>query len=216
MTANHVELIDTSRYKCILCLDGKLPDVGFFARCRLPIIAADGAANRLHSLGVSPDIVIGDCDSIEPGLLSQVRHLRITDQSASDFQKALRYIEGQELCPAIICGLSGGYLDHILNNVRIFLEGNCGNIFIDNDVIGFCLHSHQEFCFSVNTKLSFFGMPGSVMSTQGLKWELTGERLLPVGYAFNRTAAPRVTLDVAGSRVLMIVYKNSITDAGAS
>ena len=41
------------------------------------------------------------------------------DQSHSDFQKALMYMTKHGLLPAIICGISGGHIDHIVNNVNI-------------------------------------------------------------------------------------------------
>ena len=40
------------------------------------------------------------------------------DQNSSDFQKAMKYLESQNLLPTIILGISGGYIDHILNNIN--------------------------------------------------------------------------------------------------
>ena len=55
-----------NKFKSILCLDGELPSAAFFFFFTLPIIAADGAANTLMQMGVLPQIVIGDLDSIAP------------------------------------------------------------------------------------------------------------------------------------------------------
>jgi thiamine pyrophosphokinase len=57
------------------------------------IIAADGAADTLLSLGIKPDVVIGDMDGIRSDTLDGLPEgavVREEDQESTDFQKALR------------------------------------------------------------------------------------------------------------------------------
>ena len=42
-----IERIVKKKFRSILCLDGDLPDKRFFEEFRIPIKAADGAANKL-------------------------------------------------------------------------------------------------------------------------------------------------------------------------
>lgn len=42
-----------------MVFNGEIPDSSFFKR-DIPIIAVDGGANRLLSIGVQPDLVMGD------------------------------------------------------------------------------------------------------------------------------------------------------------
>jgi thiamine pyrophosphokinase len=106
-------------YKSILCLSGELPQKDFFQKMHVPVIAADGAANKLHALGITPHIVIGDLDSVDPSL--KLNSLHIQDQSRCDYEKSMEYLEQMGLLPTIILGSSGGDLDHILNNINIYL-----------------------------------------------------------------------------------------------
>ncbi|RUR07937.1 hypothetical protein ELY15_11650 [Legionella sp. km772] len=112
------DLINFTGYHAILCLNGDLPDSSFFAKLNLPIIAADGAANSLFKRHIKPTLIIGDLDSVHPRLLKEQDFLIADDQECSDYQKAMAYLGEQHLLPAIVVGINGGYLDHILNNIR--------------------------------------------------------------------------------------------------
>ncbi|WP_367605511.1 thiamine diphosphokinase [Legionella sp. W05-934-2] len=113
-----------SRYRSILCLNGDLPEASFFRQQQLPVIAADGAANHLKKMRLSPEIIIGDLDSIHAALRNNHPVLFEPCQNSSDFQKSMHYLHQQNLLPAIIVGMNGGYLDHILNNINIFMATN--------------------------------------------------------------------------------------------
>ncbi len=207
--------VDISRYKSILCLDGRIPTSRFFKEIGLPLIAADGAANRLHEIGIKPDLVIGDCDSVMSEILDQTPHKKIQSQDDSDFEKALKYLEENGLMPAIICGISGGYLDHIMNNVGIFMQHD-GNIFVDDEIVGYSLNGIQTFKIPLNAKLSIIGMPSCTISTNGLKWELNNAELnYPgMGSFFNRCVSKTLKITIHKGKALMIVYTNEIIDAG--
>ena len=92
-------MLNAKKYHAILCLNGDLPDKSFFAR-GLPIIAADGAANKLAEMHIKPDMIIGDMDSVHRAHLENTPHLFDADQERSDFQKSLHYLQ-QHQCP---CG----------------------------------------------------------------------------------------------------------------
>ena len=47
------------------------------------IIAADGGAQHCISLGVTPDVIIGDFDSLEPDTLTAFQHAGIDQISCS-------------------------------------------------------------------------------------------------------------------------------------
>ena len=211
------DFVNISRFKAVLCLDGKLPSKTFFDALKIPIIAADGATNKLCSIGITPNFVIGDCDSVNINLLNSIPHLKDEDQNSSDFQKAMNYMRTNALCPAIICGVSGGHLDHIINNVGIFME-NPENVFIDDEIIGFCLHADHEFEFPIDTKLSIFGMPKCAVTSEGLKWELINSELSFPGKnsCFNRVIASKLSFKIQSGSALLIVYRNRIKDAGIS
>ena len=207
--------IDVSEYKSLLCLHGELPEAPILRSLRLPIISADGATNTLHKQGIVPDLVIGDLDSVGETLLSRVRYKRLIDQQYSDFQKALQYMGNNSLMPAIICGISGGYIDHVINNINIFMQSaNC--IILTDDIIGYRLVSNHTYKFPVGSKISIIGVPECEITTIGLKWELNNFKSSYPGNnsCFNRVTREPLQIIIHSGKALMLVYLNEIVDAG--
>lgn len=213
MTINNI--IDFSKYKSIICLNGKLPEPEFFEKSEIQLIAADGAANRLDEVGIVPDLIIGDLDSVKPELLNKTQFIKVLNQDYSDFQKALGYIRQQKLLPSIICGISGGFLDHILNNISIFMDDS-NNIFLDNEMIGMVLSGRKDISLPLNSKISIIGMPKCLISSNGLKWELLNYTLNFPGNnsCFNRTINSKISFNILKGKALLIIYTKNIIDAG--
>ena len=83
------------------------------------IIAADGAANRLAELGLSPEAAIGDMDSIRDHGRDAARELiGIDEQHTTDFEKCL-YSTEAPLYLAV--GFTGERLDHTLAALHVLL-----------------------------------------------------------------------------------------------
>lgn len=78
------------------------------------LVAADGAADKLASLGAKPDLIVGDMDSLADATAWQargvpVRHL--AEQETTDFEKCLTSVAA----PLYVgLGLVGGRIDHTL------------------------------------------------------------------------------------------------------
>ncbi|WP_395462631.1 hypothetical protein [Wolbachia endosymbiont of Cantharis cryptica] len=64
-----------------------MADSSFFKR-GIPIIAVDGGANRLVSIDVQPDLVIGNLDSINPNLraIANPRKVSLRHTAADRFR----------------------------------------------------------------------------------------------------------------------------------
>jgi thiamine pyrophosphokinase len=203
-------------YGSVLCLNGELPCAAFFKDLNLPIIALDGAANTLMDMGIEPDIVIGDLDSIKLEHMAVLKTLHKPDQNASDFQKGLEYLKEHNLLPTIILGVNGGYLDHILHNVNIFLDTE--SVCYAPPLVCYGLKGAGRFTFPVHTKISLIGVPNALVTTQGLKWELNDFVLeFPgVNSTFNRTASEEVFIQVHRGNLLVMVYLQEMVDAGLS
>ncbi|KGP62220.1 thiamine pyrophosphokinase [Legionella norrlandica] len=203
-------------YRSILCLNGDLPEPDFFHKRNLPVIAADGAANVLCDLGVFPDLITGDLDSVRPGILRNHSFLHLPDQGSTDYQKAMQYLKENDLLPAIVVGINGGYLDHILNNINIFMETNC--LLYSPPIKGLVIkeESKIKLLLPVHTKISLIGVPGVTLSSKGLKWELNNSHLAFPGKTscFNRTQLPEITLEIYSGAALVLIYEQSIEDAG--
>lgn len=207
---------DFKDYQSILCLNGLLPDSSFFVSLNLPVIAADGAANSLLESGIVPELIIGDLDSFKPSIGMKHRTLHLQDQNSNDFQKSLTYLKDKGLLPAIVVGINGGHLDHILNNINIFIETDC--ILYAPPIIGYVLKEQRkhQFLLPNNSKISLMGIPFASLSSKGLKWELDKSNLSFPGNTscFNRTKESRIELDIHIGTVLVLIYDEAAIDAG--
>lgn len=208
------DYFDLSPYRSILCLNGTLPELSFFQDTKLPLIAADGAANSLATLGLKPQMIIGDLDSVHDSIRQHNNVLHCPEQTTGDYQKSLAYMKQQDLLPTIVVGISDGYLDHILNNINIFLETD--SVLYAPPLIGCVIRKHSEFSLPINCKLSLFGIPSARVSSHGLKWELNDHALQFPGSnsCFNRTAKPTIQVTIHEGSVLALIYTQAMNDAG--
>lgn len=210
-----MRFFDKTQYKSVLVLDGDIPSSAFFKAIKLPIISADGATNKLHKIGISPSVIIGDLDSVNPKLLKQYRYEKVIDQSLSDFQKSLKYLETHDLLPTIICGIAGGYIDHTINNISIFMQTE-KNLFVTDAIIGYKVQDIATYDFPIGTKISIIGMPECVITSKGLKWELQKyvTKFPGQNSCFNRVISTPITLIPHSGAALLLVYTKKISDAG--
>lgn len=137
------------------------------------ILALDGAANHLMRLGIKPDIVLGDFDSIQQNsdiAQSGVLLIPAHDQNLTDFQKGLAYALREATLIHVICA-TGGRMDHeqatlwalqraaSLKKCPIYLHNESQTMtFASNESI--VIHGkHHDHC-------GLFGMPMAAMSVK--------------------------------------------------
>jgi thiamine pyrophosphokinase len=164
---------------------------------------------------MEPQIILGDLDSVDKYLLQGRRYLEISDQDTTDFEKALSYAEKESLTPAVVTGVDGGYIDHILGNVNILAR--TGSIFLTKTIIGMILDGPHFFDkIPLRTKISIFGLPHCVVQSRGLRWELNATKL-SMGGKFslgNRTQSSKIELKVLSGKAMVCIYTKTIRDAG--
>jgi thiamine pyrophosphokinase len=209
-------LVDVEQYKSVICLNGELPAKSFFDCLTLPIIATDAAANYLYDNGIGFEIVTGDMDGVRQSVLSSSkRNVTLPDQNLSDFQKTLEFSFDNGLLPAIVLGVSGGYIDHIINNLDSFCRTD-DNVFLAGEIAGFKLSSSRGLKLEIGTKISIIGFPRCKISTSGLKWELRDRDLCYPGYNsfFNRVAAEDVEINILSGCAVVMIYLQDVMDYG--
>jgi thiamine pyrophosphokinase len=86
------------------------------------VVAADGGANVARVLGVPPNVIIGDLDSITPSTRRHFRSsliVRLTRQDNTDLEKALDYIASGGPAEVMILGMTGNRIDFTLANLAV-------------------------------------------------------------------------------------------------
>ncbi len=194
-----------SPFDAIICLNGTLPSAEVFQHfADRPLIAADGAAAVLHAMGIVPEFVVGDLDSVPSDVLEQLRSfseiIHDPDQDSNDFEKALRFATSMVWRRLLVTGLHGGDLEHTLNNWSVLMRHgrDLSLVALDRDRYGIPLYGSITFEAEPGELLSLIPQPEARLTTRGLVWSLTNETLT-LGTregARNRAAEDRVHIDL--------------------
>jgi thiamine pyrophosphokinase len=187
------------------------------ALARAPVaVAADGGADRLLRLGVTPQAVIGDMDSISDAAKAVIpaNHLhRVAEQVTTDFDKALREIAA----PLILAlGFAGARLDHGLAAMSTLIarvERRC--ILIGPKDVAFAAPAQLTLALQPGDPLSLFPLAAVTGSSTGLEWPIDGIRFAPDGMigTSNRVTARRVDLTFDQRGMLVILPRRRLDAA---
>lgn len=163
------------------------------------IIAADGGARHALALGRTPNIVIGDLDSItkeesdalslsKGGKMEQVGVEIIQyprDKNETDLELAIQHALTLNAEQIIILAALGGRLDQTLGNIALVSNVQCStssNVRLDDGIeeVFFCREQVQVNGTNGDI-ISLIPWQGEVIGvvTTGLKWTLQNETLYP-------------------------------------
>lgn len=184
---------------------------------RAPVaVAADGGADRMLRLGVMPQAVIGDFDSISDGARSQIpdeNQYLVPDQLTTDFDKALSGI----VAPFVLAlGFAGARLDHGLAAMHTLVshaDRRC--ILLGPSDLAFAAPARLELLLGAGEPLSLFPMAPVTGRSEGLEWPIKGLSFSPAGQigTSNRVVARRVVLEFDGPGMLVILPRRRLDAA---
>ena len=105
------------------------------------IIAVDGSANKLFDLEITPDVIIGDLDSLQNIKNEDIELVETPDQNKTDFRKTLEWCIEKNILNISIFGISGESEDHFLGNYYTLSDfgENFWKAFTDFSVISPCV-----------------------------------------------------------------------------
>ena len=154
------------------------------------VIGADGGAANALRLGLWPQVVIGDMDSLPDETRETLEdhdcrflvHPRAKDET--DLELALSYTAKQDPDEILVLGALGGRLDHTLANILLLalpeLEGIPVRI-VDGEQEARLVRSGETTCIQgrAGDLVSLLPIAGRVrgVSTAGLVWTLSVETL---------------------------------------
>jgi thiamine pyrophosphokinase len=113
---------------------GRLGDQSFFQEkiTRMEnclFICCDGGVRHFQYLGIKPDVIIGDMDSIDPALQASYSKQGVkiikypVNKDFTDTELALNYALNLKPEAIFIWGALGGRIDHALANVFLLCKG---------------------------------------------------------------------------------------------
>jgi len=183
------------------------------------IIAADGGADWLDSLGITPHRLVGDLDSADPAVVDRLVAAQVPvdryppDKDASDLELSLAAAAAAGADEIVVLGALGGALDHLLANVLLLISDAART-----REVRLVHGSTTARLLSGPARAELHGPPGSRVSllavgtaadgvtTEGLRWPLVDDRL-EAGSSHglgNVVEAPPARVSLAGGRLLVI------------
>jgi len=213
--------------KAIIIANGQIHDDDF---CRSLVastdlvVCADGGASNALALGLAPDVVIGDLDSLDESVRARLEksHCQFIAHPArkneTDLELAVKYVMEQGAQKVLILGALGYRLDHALANVLLL------NLPELRFVHAKILSGRQE-VFLIKDEALIEGQVGDTLSllplteevtgiyTQGLEYPLENGTLYlgPARGVSNVLTTPQARVRVGQGLLLAVMIHNSET-----
>ena len=183
------------------------------------VLCADGGADTARRLGRAPDYIAGDLDSVSGAGMAAVAGDRLVrvdaDDTGTDMQKVLRLALDLRVERADLLGFTGRRTDHTLWNLSLLRSfGDRLDLRLIDDYCEIRLiRGRVRFRADLGQKLSLCPLDGPAdgIDTEGLRWPLRGESLVPGrrdGISNEVTASP-VEIRVGRGDLLLCVQRQS-------
>ena len=203
-------------FEALLICNGAAPvgDVlpALAARAGL-VVCADGGANIAYERRITPQLIIGDLDSML--VESQdffVAHgtsvIHDPGQDDTDFEKALRHLRARNVTTLVIAGMTGLLLDHTLGNFSILQRyvRDFRIVVIDPQYRIDVITSPTAFAAVNGQRISILPFPKADRVTyDGLKYpaEAVDMKLGEMEGTCNEARGSRFSIDLTGGALLV-------------
>lgn len=213
--------------KCIIIANGKAPRksiIDFLKKENYSaIICADGGADTARKLGVIPDYIIGDLDSIGKDTLKyfsgKSRVIKIKGQDDTDVEKCLKFAISKGIKEAVLVGVTGDRLDHTFCNLGIILkyfEKMSLKIIAERSLL-VAFGGNIVFPTMLGETISIYGISTQTkITSSGLKYPLKNTAL-PFGKkesTSNAAIAKTVSLKIKNGLIFVIRDFNTVKNNG--
>jgi thiamine pyrophosphokinase len=183
------------------------------------VIAADGGAE----IGVRPDLVVGDMDSISAATLAGIANVERhpADKDATDLELALTAALRWGREQILVVGSGGGRLDHLVGGMLLLAADDYAEVQVDAQLGTAAVHI-------VRSERKLHGSPGELVSllaingpavgvvTDGLAYPLRAETLEPgSSRGLSNVFAAAEAQIVVGGGVVMVVRPNGSVVVGS-
>ncbi len=214
--------------KCVIVAAGDLSVTEIPLSRRDMLIAVDGGLKYCEELGLEPDLVLGDFDSVNGGQMEQIdrlsaespgRVIRLKpEKDDTDTLAAIRLALGRGYREFLLYGAMGGSrLEHTVANIQCLLfirhHGGVGYL---QDKAGMCFVLEDEeksFPASMTGYLSLFSLGRQALGVdiRGMKYELHNAVInndFPIGIS-NEFVGGEAVVSVRQGQLLGIITNES-------
>ena len=208
--------------RIVIFANGIIPNMDSVRNILRPddlLIGADGGSRHILDLGLLPNLVIGDLDSLTEDELYELSMADVkieqypADKNETDLELAIEYALEQRSTSIVIIAALGGRMDQALGNIALLSNPLISkmNIRLDDGL---------EEVFFCRDQVQIKGKSGDIVSlvpwngdvrgvvTAGLKWGLTSETLYPYK---TRGISNEMTEESAGIQIssgaLLVIHR---------
>ncbi len=143
------------------------------------VVAVDGGLIWLDQMGIQPDLILGDLDSVSEELLGRYLDVEVrrypTEKDESDMELAILQFPNDQVT---LFGAFGRRIDHSLYNMALLRRFPTIRI-EDGEEEAFVLTKEATLNVDVGQLISLIPLSDEVrgVTTKGLKWELVEQTL---------------------------------------
>ena len=147
------------------------------------IIAVDGGANHLYRLGIMPNYILGDLDSIEDDIREYYEASDVvfkkfpTKKDETDTELAVWLVEEVGLLGIDIYAALGGRIDHELANIQLLYY------ILDRGMYPRIISEREEIYILRNEEMNLKGSIGDIVSIIPVKGDARGITLANMEYS---------------------------------
>lgn len=184
------------------------------------IIAVDAGGKYFQGLGIYPDTIVGDFDSLSPEALSLMAQNNVqiyrypSQKDQTDLELAMDLAIEAGAQNIIILGGLGGRFDHSLGNVGLLvraLEKKCQAWLIDQEHRVTVMNSQLSFDSQSDWAISLIPLTSVVtgVTTEGLEYPLCEETLFFTSTRglHNRFLKPKASVKINQGILLIVQFR---------
>lgn len=176
------------------------------------VVCCDGGADEFIARGYTPDIIIGDGDSLSTK--NRARFADIiryeADQQTNDQTKAVKYLLAEGKTRIAIVGATGKRDDHTLGNIALLAEyrkmGADVRSYTDYGVFIPCSGEATFHC-KKGAQVSIFNIDAKGLAAENLAYPLYDFTALWQG-TLNEATAEQFTVTANGDYIVYITYES--------
>jgi len=175
--------------QAIIVANGRMDaptDISSYIKASAFVIAADGGVHHCITLGIQPNIIIGDLDSTSQDELAAYREASVeviqypTRKDATDLELALTYAKDHGVTDVIILGGLGARWDMTMANILMIshpLYAMMNMRFLDG--------TQELFLLRAGERSAIHGYPGDILSLIPLVGDVSGVTTDGLEYPLN-------------------------------
>lgn len=141
------------------------------------VVCCDGGANSYIEQGHTPDVIIGDGDSLHPEYARKYAQIvtKVSEQESNDQTKAINYLLAQGKRNIAIVGATGKREDHTIGNISLLIEyarkGAHVRTYTDYGVFVPC-NGNTTLQTKVGQQISIFSICATIERAEGLLYPI--------------------------------------------